>query len=324
MRYLSPLFIILAVTPCLAQSSISLKGSATASTSRGNIGTGAGEIHMGLHNSHWLGIGDDGANCTIVGFRSVLQDQNSATQESYEWVIRSGTDSHGPAVGPAGELHRFGPFTMPSVSAGGAHAWLLTTKLARPARIPCAAHVSVGIALATQALWPADGMSCHVATSASASQHINADDMAWQIVAGVRAATHPSGKRAWSHSILLGGPTLQMSIGGKKSIGGMFPQSGLMYAGHVSGAEAGATSLLFLGVDSQSRGFPLVPGTARLYLGFTKIKLLHFARVDARGKANHPLAKVPSRSPKDTLWLQSAVIGRRDYMTNAQATTFDQ
>jgi hypothetical protein len=324
MRYLSPLFIILAVTPCLAQSSISLKGSATASTSRGNIGTGAGEIHMGLHNSHWLGIGDDGANCTIVGFRSALQDQNSSTQESYDWVIRSGTDIHGPTVGTAGELHRFGPFKMPSVAAGGAHAWLISIKLSRPARIPCAAHVSVGIALATQALWPADGMSCHIATSASASQHLKADDMAWQIVTGVQGASHPSGKRAWSHSILLGGPTLQMSINGKKSIGGMFPQSGLMYAGHVSGAEAGATSLLFLGVDRQSRGFPLVPGTARLYLGFTKIKLLGVARVPPSGQADHVLARVPSRFPIDTLWLQSAVIGSRDHMTNAQATTFDQ
>jgi hypothetical protein len=324
MRYLSPLFIILATAPCLAQSSISLKGSATTSTSRGNIGTGAGEIHMGLHTSHWRGIGDNGAKCNIVGFRSALQDQDASTQESYEWVIRSGTDIDGPVVGAAGELHRFGPLKMPSVPAGGARAWMLSTTLAKPVSIPCAAHVSVGIALTKQAQWPADGMSCHIATGVNSSQHANADDMAWQIVDGIPAATHPSAKRAWSHSILLDRPTLQMSIAGKKSIGGMFPESGLMYAGYVSGAEARATSLLFLGVDAQRRGFPLVPGTARLYLGFTKIKLLGVARVNAGGNAAHVLGKVPSRAPIDTLWLQAAVIGTRDHMTNAQATTFDR
>lgn len=320
MRILSVLAIALIAAPSFAQS-ISLFPGTASFTSRGNIGTGSGDILMGLHNSHWRGIGDSGTACTVSGFRSILQDQNIATQESYHWVARSGSDANGPAAGSAGLLHRFGPFNMPTGAAGGPAAWILTTTLTTPAALPCEAHVSAGVELAVQPAWSTDGMSCHAALEALADQHTNALDMSWQIING--ATTHPSGKRSWSHSILLGNPTLQMSVNGKNSIGGLFPVVGGTYAGQVTGAEATATAMLFLGVDAQATGFVLVPGTARLHLGNTKIKLLTSATVNASGVADLPLAAVPSQVPAFTLWLQAAIIGTSDQLTNAQATTFD-
>ncbi len=322
MRILSVLAIALLAAPSFAQY-VSLYPGTTSFTSRGNIGTGSGDILMGLHNSHWRGIGDDGAACTVSGFRSTLQDQNIATQESYHWVVRSGSDANGPTTGSGGLLHRFGPLNAPSGAGGGA-AWFLTTNLSTPAAMPCEAHVSIGIELSAQPAWNTDGMSCHASTSALADQHANALDMAWQIIGSASSATHPSSKRSWSHRALLANPTLQMSINGKKSIGGMFPVVGGTYAGQVTGAEAGANAMLFLGVDAQATGVVLVPGTAHLHLGYTKIKLLTAATVSASGVADLALATVPSQVPAFTLWLQAAIIGSSDKLTNAQAPTFDQ
>ena len=314
----------LLAAPIYGQTAISLKGSTTTATSRGSIGTNTGEILTGFHRSHWRGIGDNAGSCQIQGFRATVQDQDSSTKESYHWVIRKGSDAAGPAVGSAGLLHSFGSFDMPKVKTGGPHAWSITVTLATPATIPCLSHVSVGIRLKAAAQWPNDGMSCHMSPGTSADQHGNAHDMSWQIEDGW--VDHPSGNRAWAQSVLVNTPTLQMSINGKKSIGGMFPKSGhLVYAANVSGAEANANSLLFLGVDTLPFGFPLVPGTARMYLGFTKIKLLTATTADGNGDAYHSLGFVPSRSPIDTLYLQVAIFGAtRHYLTNLHATTFDQ
>ena len=259
----------------------------------------------------------------VTGFRAILQDQNSATQESYSWVSRSGSDASGPQADSAGLLHRFGPVNMPHIASGSSHAWILTLKLSTPAALPCVGHLSFGTELTAQAAWSADGMSCHTSTSALADQHPNAIDMTWQILGAATSATHPSSKRSWAQRLLVDTPTLQMSINGKKTIGGMFPAIGGLYASQVTNAEAGAASLLFLGVDSLATGFPLLPNTARLYLGFTKIKLLTITAVGANGTAEHPLAAVPAQTPKFTLWLQAAVIGSHENLTNAQATTLD-
>lgn len=324
MRIATALVINLIAAPSLAQAEVTLKPTTTSFTSRGNIGTGLGDILTGLHSSHWRGIGDNGTACEVTGFRAILQDQNSATQESYHWIARSGSDTNGPTTGTGGLLHRIGPLNMPQVSAGGSHAWILTVTLSTPAAIPCESHLSFGTELSAQPAWPADGMSCHASTSALADQHANATDMSWQIIGTAAGATHPSSKRSWAQRALVATPTLQMSVNGKKSIGGMFPVIGGSYAGQVTNAEAGATSLLFLGVNSQASGFALLPGTARLYLGFTKIKLLTNATVSAGGVADHPLAAVPSQIPAFTLWLQAVVIGTNEDLTNAHATTFDK
>lgn len=322
MRILCVLAIALITDPSFAQANVSLKPSTTSFTSRGNIGSGSGDILMGLHKSHWRGIGDNGTNCQTTGFRSILQDQNSATQESYFWIVRGGTDAAGPTTGTAGLIHRFGPINMPYVAAGGAHAWILTITLSTPVNNPCEAHLSVGAEMDAQPNWPADGMSCHASTSALASQHASARDMTWQIVNPATSASHPSSKRSWAQVMRVGTPTMQMSVNGKKTIGGMFPLVGATLAAQVTNAEAGASSFFFLGIDVQATGFTFLPGTARLYLGFTKIKLLGIATVSAAGIANHPLAAVPSQTPNVTLWFQALVIGTNENLTNAQATTF--
>lgn len=306
-----------------AQTVVGLKDSVTAGTSRGDLGKDAGTLLMGFHNSHWRGLGDTGSACEVHGFRALLQDQDASTQESFGWVVRSGSDANGPAAGPSGVLHQYGPFQMPTVAAGGARAWTMTVTLAKPADIPCEDHFSVGVELGAAPQWPSDGASCHMSLGTTSDQHVNAHDMAWQITGGT--VSHPSGKRAWAQSLIVDVPTLQMSINAKKSIGGMFPRSGhIIYAGNATGGEPNASALLFLDIDTMPTGLPIFGATARLHLGFVFLNLLSIGTFDVHGNVYLPLGHMPSRCPKQRLWLQLYSCGKREYLTNAQATTVDQ
>ena len=107
-RFCAVLTTALLAVPCSAQISVGLVDGPSTSASRGDLGKGAGTLLTGLHTSHWRSIGDggkasDGAkSCKVKGFRTVLRDQDSSTQETYRWVVRSGTDANGPTAGAAG------------------------------------------------------------------------------------------------------------------------------------------------------------------------------------------------------------------------------
>lgn len=329
-RYCAVLTTALLAVPCSAQISVGLVDGPSTSASRGDLGKGAGGLLTGLHASHWRSIGDggkasDGAkSCKIKGFRTVLRDQDSSTQETYRWVVRTGTDANGPTAGAAGLLHDFGPFSMPTVAAGGAHSWNLTVTLAGKVKIPCEAHMSFGVELGAAPQWPADGVSQHMTLGSTTNEHANAGDMTWQIVNGT--TSHPTPRRAWSQNVIVVNPTLQMSLDGKKSMAGLYPKSGhRVFAGNISGGEPAAKALLFLSVDALPTGIRIEPGTAKLQLDPSALFMLSVVSIDRYGDAYFPLGYVPSLCPVWTLWFQAVICGKhKEYLTNAQATTFDQ
>ncbi|MCA8972714.1 MAG: hypothetical protein KDC95_23200 [Planctomycetes bacterium] len=181
-----------------AQNEVMYKGN-VAFTSRGNIGTGTGEVLQGFHSDYWracgqASTGDTGLITALSG--QAFQDQDQTTAETYRWVIRSGTDANGPTTGTAGEIFVSGDQTLGPGTGTGAAAWNVTTTLTTPVAVPSSAFFAVGVQL-TAASWTADGMSVWAASQETNNSTTLALDMAWQIIGTATTAIHPSLKRTW-------------------------------------------------------------------------------------------------------------------------------
>ena len=139
MRLISVLTVgLLISSTAIAQNqAFSIHPGSTSYTSRGNLGTGSGETLMGLHTSHWAGLGDTGSACEVTQLGLVDQDQNSNTQESFNLVLRNGTDANGPGTGASDVIASFGPYRMPSTPTGSAIR-PRSCPIARLAPRPCA------------------------------------------------------------------------------------------------------------------------------------------------------------------------------------------
>jgi len=99
-------------------------------TSRGSIGTNAGEYLLQIRSTHYSGIGHDagGSGTRLSGFRYVTQDQNGVTPETYSMVVRA--DQAGqPDCSTAGLLLSVGPLTTPPNTTVGPIAWQITVTL---------------------------------------------------------------------------------------------------------------------------------------------------------------------------------------------------
>ena len=306
-------------------SAVGLMDNPGSAASRGSLGTDSGEMLTGLHGSHWRALGDNGTTCGVDGFSAFVQDGDASTSHAYRWVVRTGTDANGPTAGAAGRIAEY-PFTSPADPAGGVKAWTVTVTFGSPLTVTCSGHWSFGLGLDAAPTWPADGLSCHMTLGSQTLQHVNSIDMAWQIVNGV--TSNPPGKRAWAQRVLIGsGPILQMTLDGKRSLAGLFPQSGhKVYAGNFSGGEGMAHALLFLGVGALPSGATIVPYTARLHIDISQpYTCLGLTKVQRFGDAVIPIGFVPSLCPQKLLWFQGVICGKRkEYLTNAQAATFDQ
>jgi len=331
MRSLLVITLGFVVTPAYSQIKVSLLDDQQTinSAQRGDLAEEPGELLTAFTESHWRGLGDNGSSCAIQAIDTVLQDMDSSTQETYSLVVRSGDDAKGPEWEPIGLIAKLGPFTLPANPAGGPKAFKVSVTPAVSITIPCESYFAVGVDLPPGPLWASgqDGLGVQASWGTS-DEHVNSLPMSWQIHRNPPWVSNPPQKMTFAIGIQVDTPTLQMSINGKKSVGGLFPRSGhIVYAGNVAGAEPNALSLIFLGVDTLPSGVVILGGTARLYLGFTKFKLLAAvtATADAYGNAYHPMGHVPSRSPVDTYYFQAALLGKsRQHVTNMQASTFDQ
>lgn len=201
MRLSSTLASVLFIGGALAaQNEVMLKATAVSFTSRGNLGTGSGELLQGFHSTHWRALGE--ANPTpdgkIIGFRGeAFQDQDRTTAEKFQWVVRSGTDAAGPTTGAAGEIFVSGGLALGPATGTGPVAFNVTTALTTPVDVPCERFFAVGVRLPASPNWTADGHSVWASTQASAGAGAQTVDMAWQIVGAATSAIHPSAKRSW-------------------------------------------------------------------------------------------------------------------------------
>lgn len=307
----------------------------TNASSRGGLGTASGETLMGLHASHWRGLGDSGTQCEATQLGLVDQDQNSMTQESFHLVIRSGSDSNGPGTSSADRLARYGPFKMPSTPAGSTNAWIQTITLGSPAVIPCDAHFAWGVELTSSPNWASDGMSCHTSFNRMGSNgqfcHPNAETHGYYFSTGSAKATGEV--RTWRHRLGLSSlrNVLQLgasgaSLGGGASqrygMGGMFPATGETLSGRVTQCMAGDTVWSYLGVAYLGGGLSLAPGT-RLWLNPSPLMVPVGASTASSGSETHSYGPTPSLSSTiGPLPFQAAVIRRGTvFLTNSNATT---
>ena len=277
MRLYSSLSSVLVLSAALSAQNLVEYQAPTNFTSRGNIGTGTGEILQGFHSAQWHALGKAAAGNVgeINGFRGTFQDQDRATLEKYNWVVRRGTDAAGPTTGTPGEIFVSTPQSLTPVGTGKVFAVTVTLALRTPVKVPCDKFFAVGIRLQA-AKWTADGQSCHM----SRGDNTQGDDpstklveMAWQIVGSATSATHPSLKRSWKMGFLQNAPALQLgnfrgTASSRFGTGGHFPIPGTHgLAFRVSAAgQTGDLALIFLS-GKFGRCLPLFGGHWALDFG---------------------------------------------------------
>ena len=134
-------------------------------TSRGVLGVDAGEILIARPGSHLAGVCQDaaGSGTNLVSFRTVTQDQNGSTQETYYMVVRA--DAAGtPDITATGLLLRAGPAMTPVSTVLTPVAWIITDTLTTPSTaLPLCGTTYQGMEV-TAAAWTADGQSNHICT----------------------------------------------------------------------------------------------------------------------------------------------------------------
>ncbi len=288
---------------------------------------------MGLHSSHWRGLGDSGTQCEINQLGLVDQDQNSQSQESFHFVIRRGTDTNGPGTAASDLIGRYGPLQMPSTPLGSINAWIQTMTLGTATAIPCDEHMSWGVELTSSPNWPTDGMSCHTSFNTTTQNgqycHRNAEPHGYHFTTGSNRAT--AEVRTWRHRLGLSSArnVLQLgatgsSVGGgsgaRYGLGGMFPATGETLSGRITQCLAGDTVLSYLSLGYLSGGLALFPGT-RLWASPSPLLVLVGASTASGGSETHSYGSTPSTAvPFGPLPFQAAVIRNGELsMTNANA-----
>lgn len=271
-------------TTASAQQSFGLLGP-SAFTSRGNLGTGAGELLQGFPTAHHRGIGEQAGGCLLQGFRLVMQDQESSTAATYEIVIRGGSGTGGPTT----QLARVGPLSLPP-GGGGAAAWRVTTSFQTPITLPgCDQFFAAGVALPAAPSWNTDGLSARIEISSNA--HARAISHAWQTTAaGTQRLTTAS---SWMFELRTDASLLQIGAGTDRyGLEGIFPGTGNDITARARFAPTtfgGGICAVWLGTWRQP-GTVLFPGTAKLYLSGTFIPAGRRA-IGANGEVEMTIAR---------------------------------
>jgi hypothetical protein len=283
-----------------AQSTVqyfSIDGHTTSFTSRGGISSGNGEILQGFHASHHRGVLENNGNntnasCTITTLQLVTQDQNNTSQETFNWVVRSGDDMNGPTTGTgAGLLMSTANINTPPAGASPNRivAWRITSTLATPFNVGfCDKFLSVGTYLNNSSGWTMDGQSNHTSFGSGARMHHNTwldtgtagIEHAWQIIGTATAASNPGSTRSWRYFVGTNGAVMNLGCGtngrGGYGMGGMYPKtsnssSPLSFQAKLNGGSgmSGAASVAVLSlIPSWQIPVLVVPfgSGARLYL----------------------------------------------------------
>jgi len=338
MRFLSVLTVglILHSTAIAHNQAFAIHPGSTSYTSRGNLGTGSGELLMGLHTSHWRGLGDNGRACEITQLGLVDQDQNSNTQEQFHLVLRNGTDANGPGTASTDLIGRFGPLSMPSTPTGSINAWIQTSTLSSPQAVPCDAHYGWGAELTNSSNWSRDGMSVHTAFSRTNRNmqycHLNSEVHGYYFPAGSATATRDLGNgRTWrlrmgisaDRNVLQMGATGNVLGGGtnqRYGMNGMFPNTGETLSARYTQCAAGDVVMSFIGF---AYGPALPLGTSsRLYLN-TAFFMNLGTTTSAGGSETHLFGATPATpSIIGPLPFQGAIITGNDLnLSNANSTS---
>lgn len=188
----SLIFLALAVcAPATAQTPnvFEIYSGCTDFTSRGSIGTNAGEYMLQVPSTHYSGIGQDatGQSTRLVGFRYVTQDQNGVTQETYSLIVRSDLTG-APDCTAAGLLLNAGPLMTPPNSTVGPIAWQITATLTTVSTVlPLCATYYQGAQFPAAAGWSAgtDGQSLHITDYALGDNAApSAPSLTWNCLGG--------------------------------------------------------------------------------------------------------------------------------------------
>lgn len=343
MRYTTLLAAALVCASISAQNDFLNYPLATNFTSRGSNATSPGEILMGYHKESFRGIGQWNPVKTelVTQFTATIQDQVGKTQETYNWVVRKGTDAKGPMLGKAGELYVSAAQKTPTSSATGPVAWTVTHTLTSPVAIPDD-FFAVGFRLTAAKLWTADGMSCWMAVgtktstnAAGAMAGTQQVDQAWDLLATSKVATHPSMKRCWKITIQVKNPAFQVgnrfNSGNNYGPGGLYPDmlakpaQGLAMRVNAKGAD-GQVALVFMSGDLVPFKLPIFFGT-RFYLHPTSLvgAPLNLG-VIASGKAEKvTIPVIPSFMAKKAVAFQAVLVDVKKLsltLSNAVKTQF--
>lgn len=304
-------------TTAIAQNNrVELQGKQTSFTSRGNVGTGTGEIHQGFHSSYHaeMAATNQGTTSEIKRLYLVHQDQNCSSQEKYDLAVRSGTDALGPTGGtaPGAILGEVLNLNVPSNTSTGACAWGSTITLAAtaPIKLNMDQFFSLGVRFTPSPNWTMDGHSVHTSFGSAAYPHQNSSnetlttgqaDHAWQLPGTATVATHPSDFRTWRLGFDTDATVMQLGCGTGSigyGMGGMFPRSstssaplGLHLRIRGGSSMSGAAGV---GVLAPAGLFPIaIPLGSHARLRLNPAAVLIFAAPAANGNGEAVIALAP-------------------------------
>ena len=293
-----------------------LRGSQTSFTSRGSLGgPNAGELLQGFHASHFVGLAENNGNngnhkCEITQLITSHQDQNCASREKFDFVVRGGSDTTGPDGSSAAIIGEVKGLRTPASTRTGACAFITTVTLAASARIKlnCPSvsgttikrdFFAVGLRMTSAPNWTTDGHSLHTSfgTAATPDQNSWTETVAtggpthsWQIIGTATASVQAADYRTWCLGWGTHGVTMMLGCGGAYGTGGMFPRSSpntapLTYSALLRGGTgmAGASSVVILSLSLFPAILPLGSG-ARIYVSTASMTLFFGRAATGRGE----------------------------------------
>ena len=211
MRSLFVLAAAVIAAPTIAQSTniFSVYTGRTSFTSRGFLGTAAGETLQGYPAERFRGIGHHNGvpkTAAVYGFGGIVQDQDRTTEEKYRLIFRRADDMGKPDATAGGVIARSGVLTLAKATGTGPIAWSLNINLGKDGvSTPVKHSFFAGIQLSANARWTRDGQSSHASayttptSGAGDPVRAKAPNHAWQIDAkGVVRNVNP---RSWRYEL---------------------------------------------------------------------------------------------------------------------------
>ncbi len=193
-------------------------------TSRGSLGMFGGNNLIQVPGDRFSGIGHDasGGGTKLLGFRSILQDQNAATVEAYSYIIRA--DSGGAPDPNAGGI-LFQTAAINSPGGSGILAWNVFTDLGTPATtaLPTTPGTTFYYGMDWgPSGWTADGLSTHINTYYPLAGNTcgltrtdnpaptGVPNLTWNLITGAASATQPGVFRSPRYELKLEAAVLNL------------------------------------------------------------------------------------------------------------------
>ncbi|MBK8974691.1 MAG: hypothetical protein IPM29_02085 [Planctomycetes bacterium] len=302
---------------------------------RGNLGVSQGEVLQGYHKSTLAGLGDDGSAARIESIVTPIADFRNNTQETYDVVVRGGSDAAGPdlTVAPLGEVLGL---NTPLLTNGNRTAWYLNARLSVPIPIPQNDFFTVGLRFEAEPTWPNDGNAVMVSPMASHGSGMQQEDQVWNVVgdasngnAGGAVVSQPIGRVSYHMRVGTSQPVFQLGVDDLGTLrfgyGGMFPQSGVSTLAamvqHRSAAAAGqGRAFILAAMPIWTLSLPIPGINNRLWLNPTVlIPLGSFPLAASDGIGSVSLFPIPPVLPGATVGFQALTTdGASFWLTNAQ------